>query len=91
MAGPGKVIVEFFGVPRLRAGRTELAVPSGSVAELLAAIEKECPGLEGLRQADGGLSPHYLLSLDGHAFLTDWQQEIHPGSRILLLSADAGG
>lgn len=91
MAGTGVVIVEFFGVPRLRAGRTELAVPAGSVAEVLAAVEGACPGLAGLRQADGGLAPHYLLSLDGQMFLTDSEQAIHPGSRVLLLSADAGG
>jgi hypothetical protein len=91
MTGSGEVIVEFFGVPRLRAGRTELVVPAGSVAEVLAAVERACPGLASLRQADGRLATHYLLSLDGRAFLTDLQQTIHPGKRVLLLSADAGG
>ena len=31
-----RVIVEFYGVPRLRAGRAELAVPGGTLREVLA-------------------------------------------------------
>jgi hypothetical protein len=91
MAGSGEVIVEFFGVPRLRAGREELAVPPGTITDVLAAIERACPGLMGLRLGDGRLSPHYLVSLNGQAFLSDLQRAIHAGDRLLLLSADAGG
>jgi len=87
----GQVTVEFFGIPRRRAGRAELAVPAGPVADLLQFIERSCPGLQGLTQADGRLSPHYILSLDGQQFVTDLRQELRPGDRLLLLSADAGG
>jgi hypothetical protein len=90
MGETGQVTVEFFGVPRRRAGRAELAVPAGTVAELLAAVERACPALAGLAQG-GRVSPHYLLSLDGQRFLTDLGQAVHPGERVLLLSADAGG
>src|SRR6266571_5280957 len=85
------VIVEFFGVPRLRAGRAELAVAPGTAAEVLAAVEQSCPGLAGLLRSDGRLVPHYLLSLDGREFVTDTSQLLTPGTRVLLLSADAGG
>jgi molybdopterin converting factor small subunit len=87
----GLVTIEFFGIPRQRAGRAELAVAAGTVSELLASVEQSCPGLKGLRQADGRLSPHYLLSIDGQQFVTDLRQEVRPGERLLLLSADAGG
>jgi sulfur-carrier protein len=85
------VIVEFFGIPRQRAGRAELAVPTGTVTELLQNVEQSCPGLKGLRQADGRLSPHYLLSINGQRFVTDLQHELCPGDQVLLLTADAGG
>ena len=39
------ITVEFYGLLRQRAGRAELLVPDGSVAETLAAVEKACPGL----------------------------------------------
>jgi molybdopterin converting factor small subunit len=90
MAGSGRVTVEFYGVPRLRAGRAELAVPAGTVAEVLAAVGRMCPGLVGLVN-EGRLAPHYLLSLNGQQFVTDLGQPLRAGNRLLLLSADAGG
>jgi hypothetical protein len=85
------VVVEFFGVPRARAGRAELEVSPGSVADILAQVEVACPGLKGMRSPDGRLAPHYLLSLDGKQFVTDLHHTILPGGRVLILSADAGG
>lgn len=86
----GQVTVEFFGVPRQRAGRPELTVPPGTVAEVLAAVERACPRLKGLVQV-GRLAPHFLLSMDGHRFIQDLRQPLRGGERLLLLSADAGG
>lgn len=91
MNGAGQVTVEFLGIPRLRAGRSEVVVPAGTVAELLAAVERTCPGLAGLVQGDGRPAPHYLLSLDGQEFVADLRRCVQPGARLLLLSADAGG
>jgi molybdopterin converting factor small subunit len=85
------VMVEFYGVPRQRAGRSELAVPAGTAAAVLAAVERTCPGLAGLVQPSGRLAPHYLVSLDGQRFVMDLSQELRSGDRLLLLSADAGG
>jgi hypothetical protein len=85
------VLVEFYGVPRLRAGCAELAVAPGSVAAVLGEIIARCPGLSDLLTGEGRLSPHYLLSLDGQAFLTDLSHDLLPGACVLLLSADAGG
>src|SRR5436853_562153 len=42
------VIVEFFGVPRLRVGRAEVAIPTGSVRTVLSEIRDRCPGLPDL-------------------------------------------
>ena len=67
------------------------AEPAGTVAEVLAALETACPQLNGLRTSDGGLSPHYLLSLDGREFLGDLGYRLQPGDRLLLLTADVGG
>lgn len=87
----GEVTVELFGVPRLRAGRSQLTVAAGTVREALRAIEVACPGLAGLVCADRQLAPHYLISIDGKQFVTDLSSPLRPGDRLLLLSADAGG
>ena len=87
----GAVTVEFYGVPRLRAGRAEVPVPAGTVGQVLAAVERACPGLAGLVGTGGRLSPHYLLSVDGRRFVSDPDEVLAAGERVLLLSADAGG
>lgn len=91
MIGTGAVTIEFYGIPRMRAGRAQLAVSASTLGEVLAEVERVCPGLVGLLQANGGLNPHYLLSIDGQRFVTDLHESLHPGDRLLLLSADAGG
>ncbi len=91
MATSGTVTVEFFGIPRQRAGCAELAVEAGTVAEVLAAVQRACPGLTGLVRPDGRMAPHYLLSVDGQRFVTEPKEHLPPGARLLLLSADAGG
>jgi hypothetical protein len=90
MSGP-TVIVEFFGVPQARAGRREMTVAAATAAEALDAVATACPVLAGPRTPEGTLAPHYLLSLDGRHFVTDLDQPLRPGDRLLLLSADAGG
>jgi hypothetical protein len=90
MEGNGQVIVEFYGVPRKRAGRAAIAVAAGTIAEILHAVARACPGLADVVQ-DSQLNPHYLASRDGHGFVVDLQLTLLPGERLLLLSKDAGG
>jgi len=84
-------MVEFYGIPRQRAGRAELTVTARTVGDVLAAVERACPGLAGLVQPGGRLASHYLLSVDGREFAADGQRRVKSGDRLLLLSADAGG
>jgi molybdopterin converting factor small subunit len=85
-----EVIVEFFGIPRARAGRAELGVAPGTIADVLTTVEEVCPGLTGLMK-DGGVSPHYLVSVNGESFGNEMRTALKSGDRLLLLSADAGG
>jgi len=86
-----QVTVEFFGIPRQRAGCAEMTVEAVTVGDALAAIVAARPALDGLVQPDGRVSPHYLVSIDGLRFVRDLREEVPAGSRVLLLSADAGG
>jgi hypothetical protein len=85
------ITIELFGIPRARAGRPRFEAQATTAFEALTALAAACPGLDDLLRADGGLAPHYLLSLDGCSFLRDLEQLLQPGTRLLLLSADAGG
>ncbi|MBI3409015.1 MAG: MoaD/ThiS family protein [Planctomycetes bacterium] len=86
-----EITVEFYGMPRARAGRKEIHVSAATIGEALAAIVEACPALKDLRQPDGRLAPHYLLSVDGEPFVVDTTQALKAGDRLLLLWADVGG
>ena len=85
------VTVEFYGVPRHRAGVAELRVVPGTAAQVLSQVTQHCHGLPELVNANGELIPHYLLSVNGERFVTSMAEELPAGTRLLLLSADAGG
>ena len=85
------VTIEFYGIPRARVGRKDLVVSAASAAAALAEVARQCPALAEMLRPDGRLLPHYVLSLDGQGFVTDFGHALHSGDRLLLLSADAGG
>jgi molybdopterin converting factor small subunit len=91
MKVPENVTVEFLGIPRQRAGRSDLPVEPGTIAEILSAVQRSCPMFTDLLEADGRLAPQYALSLNGKRFLRELHYVLSPGDRIIILSADAGG
>ncbi|HET6574165.1 MAG TPA: hypothetical protein VFG68_11215 [Fimbriiglobus sp.] len=86
-----EVTVEFYGIPRRRAGRAQLTVDADTAVAALAQVAAACPELGGVVAPDGRLAPLYLLSVDGKRFVADLAEPLPPGTRLLLLSADAGG
>jgi molybdopterin-guanine dinucleotide biosynthesis protein A len=88
---PPPITFELYGVPRLRAGRATVEVPEVALRPAVAALIRECPALATILQPDGSLHPAYRLSLEGEEFLTDLDQPVPPGARLLLLAADVGG
>lgn len=86
-----KVTVELFGLARHRAGCAEVIAEGHTVGDLLRAVANLCPGIGGFLNADGTLSRHYLVSVDGERFVGDPDEEFPAGSRLLILGADAGG
>jgi molybdopterin converting factor small subunit len=85
------VVVEFYGIARLRAGRPEISLEAGTLGELLRQLEQSCPGLGRLVTERGDFHPGYLVSLDGKRFVADGNLPLEDGARVLLLGADAGG
>jgi hypothetical protein len=91
VAAPLEVTIEFYGIPRWRAGRSSLTVAAGTVRDALHMMAQECSALRDILDANGRMSPHYLLSVDGAEFVGDLDRRLRGGERLLLLSADAGG
>jgi molybdopterin converting factor small subunit len=82
--------VEFLGIPRERAGVSELEVQAETLGELLGLLEARFPALRGLVTA-GGLHPAIAANRNGDEFVSDPRTVLADGDRLLILSADAGG
>lgn len=83
--------LELYGVPRARAGASELTVPARTLGEALAELERRLPVLRDVCVIGGRLKPGYLVNINGQRFTSDVATPLADGDSILILSADAGG
>lgn len=86
--------VEFFGVPRERAGVSELDLEADTLGQMLNALVTKLPSLEqfiGGEGADPRLHPAFIASLNGDRFVSDPATPLTRTDHVLILSADAGG
>lgn len=82
--------VEFFGVPRQRAGISALDVPAGTLGQLLGSLAEQIPSLRELIAVDR-LRPGFVANLNGDRFISEPQTPLRDHDCVLILSADAGG
>lgn len=82
--------VEFLGIPRERAGISELEVGAETLGQLLGTLAARYPALQALITAEG-LHPSIVANLNGDEFVSDLATPFAEDDRLLILSADAGG
>jgi molybdopterin converting factor small subunit len=82
--------VEFFGVPRERAGLSELELDARTLGEALTLLAARFPRLSDF-VAHGRLHPSMAANLNAAAFVSDPGTPLAADDRLLILSADAGG
>jgi len=82
--------IEFLGIPRERAGLTEIEVDADNLGQALARVAMRLPRLAALIDGDR-LHPSIAANLNGDEFVCDPATPLAAGDRLLLLSADVGG
>jgi molybdopterin converting factor small subunit len=82
--------VEFFGVPRERAGTSKLEVQADTLGELLGTLVLRIPSFAHFIDA-GRLQPSFVANLNGDRFVSDPGTSLNQHDCVLILSADAGG
>ena len=82
--------VEFLGIPRARAGISEVEVDAGSLGQLLGTLAHRFPAFSELI-VDGRLHPSLTANLNGDEFVSDPDTALADDDHVLILSADAGG
>jgi molybdopterin-guanine dinucleotide biosynthesis protein A len=88
---PRNVRIEFFGVPRLRAGVGQIEVRASTIGEALQATALSLPALEGEVIVGNRPGPSCRLSWNGERFVNDPDVPLDDGDSLVLLSADVGG
>ncbi|MFC1757362.1 MoaD/ThiS family protein [Planctomycetota bacterium] len=86
--------VEFFGIARQRAQKSSATIAvDGSLrlTDILSTLSERFPDLVPDCIVRGRLTNICSANLNGDRFLPDVEFEIHPGDRLLIMSADAGG
>lgn len=82
--------VEFLGIPRERAGISEMELEAETLGQVLGQISARCPGLSELITPEG-LHPSVVANLNGDEFVKSLDTRFAEDDRLLILSADAGG
>jgi len=82
--------VEFLGIPRERAGVSEVEIEADTFGQLLGALAIRFPALGELIM-DGSLHSSVAANLNADEFVSDPDTLLAPNDRVILLSADAGG
>jgi molybdopterin converting factor small subunit len=82
--------VELLGLPRERAGVSEVHLEAGTLGQLLMALAARFPAFSDLIAADR-LQPSITANLNGDRFISDPGTQLRKGDSVLILSADAGG
>jgi molybdopterin converting factor small subunit len=82
--------VEFLGIPRQRAGISELEIQADSLGQLLGTLAARFPALGELIAGDS-LHPSLAANLNGNGFVRDPATPLAGDDHLLILSADVGG
>ena len=82
--------VEFLGIPRERAGISEVEIDAETLGQLLGMLTIRFPDLSELI-TERGLHPSVAANLNGDVFVSDPSTSFNAHDRLLLLSSDAGG
>ena len=85
------VRVEFYGIPRRRAGVASVDVAAGTLSEALTRAGEELPGFAAACLDGGRLGAGYLANVNGRVFTSDPSHALREGDVVLIVSADAGG
>ncbi len=86
-----RVTVEFFGIPRARAGVSQTLVNGSTLGEVFLDLTQRFPALGEECIQGRFLKAGYTANLQGEKFVTDPATMLNEGDSILFLSIDAGG
>jgi molybdopterin converting factor small subunit len=86
-----QVPVEFFGIPRARAGVDRTTAIGDNLGDVLADLARRFPELSETCIDGKFLRPGFTANISAKRFTTAPETPLEKGDTILILSMDAGG
>jgi molybdopterin converting factor small subunit len=83
--------IEFYGIPRQRAGVATLDVAARDLGSALELAGRALPGFGAACVEGRRLRAGYLANVNGRAFVSDPEAPLTGGDAVLIFSSDAGG
>ena len=85
------ITVEFYGIPRARAGVESIELAAETIGDAVDSLASQFPELAQECFAGQQLKPGYLANINGATFTTNPEQPLSEGDSLLIMSADSGG
>jgi len=85
------VHLEFYGIPRQRAGVASIDVEADTLPQALRQAAIALPDFARDCLDGKHLRSDYLANVNGRSFTSIAETPLQPGDTVLILSADAGG
>ena len=86
-----QVQVEFYGIPRARAGVSATTATGNSLGEVLCDLSSRFPLLAETCFEGSHLRSGFTVNLGGDRFVTDPETPLANGDTLLLMTLDVGG
>lgn len=86
-----QIAVEFYGIPRARAGVAQTSAVGSSLGDVLAHLAIRFPLLAGECIDGRTLRPGYIVSVGSERFVSAPETPLAEGDALLFLSLDMGG
>ena len=83
--------VEFLGIPRERAGVSQVEIEAETLGQLLGVLVARFPTFGDLISDAGALHPSVAANLNGDEFVNRPETPLAVDDHVLILSADVGG
>jgi len=87
------VQVEFYGIPRQRAGTASIEIESNHrrLGDVLSELGRRLPSWAAACLEGEQLRSGFIVNIDGEQFVTDPDTPLTTDSCVLIMTADAGG
>jgi molybdopterin converting factor small subunit len=86
-----RVAVEFFGIPRSRAGLARTTAGGANLGDVLAELARNFPSLAETCIEGRTLRHGFIVNINTERFVTSPDVMLRDGDTVLLMSLDAGG